>query len=135
LKDIGFFPNNLRIEATSRFAYLTQKANLMFINIILVDPYYEVCQIAQFTSFKRFDLDSKKVQSDVIMKAGMYCTKENKSQTDYDIKVLLQYPTKLMTYELAMPEDGEESYYSETMSEDSGGDEDGDGIKETSLLS
>lgn len=50
LVDVGFYPGSLKIEASSRFAFLTQnKQKRQFIvNFLLVDPFYGQPQIALF---------------------------------------------------------------------------------------
>ena len=44
--DLGFYPKGLRIEACSKFAYVTfdtsKKDPVAYINILLVDPYNDV---------------------------------------------------------------------------------------------
>lgn len=42
LDDIGFYPNNLFLEASSIFAFLSldKKLKKVIINLIIVDPYY-----------------------------------------------------------------------------------------------
>jgi len=57
LKDFGFYKGQLRIEGCSNFVYLTQIKDMIYANVIMVDPYYEVVQIAHFKSHKVFYLD------------------------------------------------------------------------------
>ena len=47
LEDLGFKPAGLRIEACSRFAYLTtnQKSLRTYLNLLLIDPFYDNTQI------------------------------------------------------------------------------------------
>ena len=39
--DIGFFPNYLSIECCSCFLYLTKKCCKIYMNLLLVDPYFD----------------------------------------------------------------------------------------------
>lgn len=59
LSDIGFYPGNLSIEASSRFAFLTydKRKKEYIVNFLAVDPYYGETQFAIFKSTKRVDLD------------------------------------------------------------------------------
>jgi len=56
LKDIGFYPNGLNIEAASRFAYLTfdKKEKTIINNFLICDPYYDNIQISLFKSTQHF---------------------------------------------------------------------------------
>jgi len=49
-EDIGFYPGHLRIECCSSFLYLTLKDNIVRMNLLLLDPFYEELQIALFKS-------------------------------------------------------------------------------------
>ena len=42
LEDVGFYPNNLFLEASSIFAFLTldKKNKEVIINVMIVDPYH-----------------------------------------------------------------------------------------------
>ena len=50
LDDLGFDSQDLKIEACSRFAFLTlhERTQRMLVNIMLIDPYYDTIQIALF---------------------------------------------------------------------------------------
>ena len=47
LEDLGFKTGYLRIEACSRFAYLTRNEHTQYtyLNLMLIDPYYDATQI------------------------------------------------------------------------------------------
>ena len=42
-KDIGFYPNGMKMEACSRFAFLTydKKEKTIINNFLICDPYYD----------------------------------------------------------------------------------------------
>ena len=52
LEDIGFYPNNLFLEASSIFSFLSldKKLKKVIINVLIVDPYYGDTQFAVFRS-------------------------------------------------------------------------------------
>jgi len=119
-EDIGFYPDNLRIEMCSHFCFLTRdkKTNTNLINFLLIDPYYEHTQIALFKSHMRFPIHNSKKFEDVVIKNIVYCTKKNKNDTDFEIKCLTQYPT-FFNIDALDDADEEDSYYEQTGSEDS----------------
>lgn len=43
-QDIGFYPNQLRLELCSHFAFLTheRKSNQAIVNLLFIDPYYDI---------------------------------------------------------------------------------------------
>jgi hypothetical protein len=55
-KDIGFYPNGLNMDGTSRFAFLTfnKKDKTIINNFLICDPYYDDIKIALFKSSKTF---------------------------------------------------------------------------------
>ena len=60
LMDIGFFPEDLRIECCSRFAYITRRegkhsTSENHLNLLLVDAFCPSLQAALFKSSTTFD--------------------------------------------------------------------------------
>ena len=55
-EDLDFAPKGLKINCCSRFAFLTldEDTQKIFVNILLVDPYYETPQILLFQSSNFF---------------------------------------------------------------------------------
>jgi hypothetical protein len=78
LEDIGFYPNNLKIEASSRFAFLTYNEHDLeiIINVLICDPYYGDVQMALFQASKNKRFNSRaffgKKYKDVMIKSIMY---------------------------------------------------------------
>ena len=103
LKDLGFHVKGLRIEACSRFAFLTlnKKSQRMFVNVLFVDPYYTDTEICLFKSKKSFIFDSANTK-DVIVKSIMY------EKAGQDLILLLQQPDYLHRFTL---EDTEEDLF------------------------
>ena len=98
-EDIGFYPNDLFIEASSKFAFLTidRFKKEVIMSLLIVDPYYYETQFAYFRSSRRFnqkDFFGKK-EYDIMIKNYAYCTKENANDKNFDLKVVTQYPTHL----------------------------------------
>ena len=100
LTDLGFNVKGLRIEACSRFAFLTlnKKSQRMFVNVLFVDPYYTDTEICVFKSKKCFIFESSETK-DVIVKSIMY------EKAGIDLILLLQQPEYLHRFTL---EDTEE---------------------------
>ena len=61
-EDIGFYPNELRIEMSSNFVFLTfdKKLNQTMVNVLIIDPYYKQVEIAIFQSNKCFESHKSK---------------------------------------------------------------------------
>jgi hypothetical protein len=76
-EDLGFFPNELNIEMCTNLVYLTQETGqeALIVNILLMDPYYDVCQIALLRSTTRFELWQTKKYQDVMIQNFLYCYK------------------------------------------------------------
>jgi hypothetical protein len=92
LEDLGFYADNLFLEASSIFAYLTldKKEKQIIVNILIVDPYYGETQFAIFQSTKRFaenDYFGKK-DYDVMISNFAYTNKENENDRNFDLKVI-----------------------------------------------
>ena len=92
-KDIGFYSNGMKMEATSRFAFLTydKKAKTIINNYLICDPYYDDIQIALFKSSKTFSSKSffGKKNKDVIIRNIMYRNQEG------ELKIVSQYPSDI----------------------------------------
>jgi hypothetical protein len=60
-EDIGFPTEGLSIEGCSSVAFLTLKPESLnvHINLILIDPYYDIVQISLFKSSKYFEFNKK----------------------------------------------------------------------------
>ena len=73
LKDLGFNEKGLKIEACTVFAFLTNDKifQRLFINILLVDPYYDQTQICLYKSKKCFIFKSPETR-DIVLKSVMY---------------------------------------------------------------
>ena len=89
--DIGFYPQNLRIEMCSRLVFLTNPSrdgDNFKLNVLLVDPYYATTQFALFKSSKSFipDDSDKKLMQDTIVEAFVYTALEDSG--DLSVKVL-----------------------------------------------
>lgn len=56
-EDIGFFHENINIEACVNFLFLSQRRNKLFLNLMLIDQYYKHTQFALFTSSYYADFD------------------------------------------------------------------------------
>ena len=59
-RDIGFFPDDLKIECCSHFLFITQNDNFHNgqgnrFNLLLVDPFYKEFQAAWFRSSSYYD--------------------------------------------------------------------------------
>jgi len=76
-EDIGFYPDKLRIELCSNIVFLTQnrKTDEIQLNVMLIDPYYEICQVALFKSSKRINLPKARKYQDVMIQNFLYCSK------------------------------------------------------------
>ena len=76
--DIGFNPSGLRIEACSRFPFVTynRKKKKYSINLILIDPHYDDIQIVLFRTDKRYYFTGGNGDkfNDIIIKSVMYTT-------------------------------------------------------------
>lgn len=70
LSDLGFTPKGMRIEGCSQFAFLTKnkKNSEIFVNMMLVDPYYDKPQISLFKSSSFFKGNPKPKYNDVVVK-------------------------------------------------------------------
>ena len=75
-QDIGFYPQDLRIECCSCFLFLTTKrhksdddSHTTFFNLLLADPYHDEIQIAIFRSHSNVD-DELFRQGDIIIKSA-----------------------------------------------------------------
>jgi hypothetical protein len=90
--DLGFTPGRLRIELCSNIVFLTQdrKDDSLFVNILLIDPYYDVPQLALFKSSQRFSFPPGKKYQDIMIKNFLYCNKAATGETEF--KCLTQYP-------------------------------------------
>lgn len=60
LSSLGFNSSNFNIEGSSQVVFLTRnmKTNHVNINLLLVDPYYDPCNIVLFKSLRFFELAS-----------------------------------------------------------------------------
>jgi NAD-dependent SIR2 family protein deacetylase len=98
LKSIGFDDSFLSIGTCSKFVYLTSSMNkvegdatkdflTIWINILLVDSFNRVPEVAHFKSSKIFKMtfDKNKNSLDLLQQARMYHNGE-------DYFLLLQYP-------------------------------------------
>ena len=92
LESVGFYPNNLFLEASSIFAFLTldKKNKEVIINVMIVDPYHGETQIAVFQSTKRFEEKDYfgKRDYDVMVRNYAYTDKDNEVDIDFDIKMM-----------------------------------------------
>ena len=76
--DVGLDDRNLNIDGCARFLYITCKANQaskvtdddykekVWLNLLIVDPYNKMPQVAHFKSKKIFDLRTTSQYEDVI---------------------------------------------------------------------
>ena len=92
LEDIGFYPNNLFLEASSIFSFLTldKKLKKVIINVLIVDPYYGDTQFAVFRSTRQFDEKDYfgKMDYDVMIRNYAYTDKEDEKDMNFNVKMV-----------------------------------------------
>ena len=91
-EDIGFYPGSMRLEMCSNFVFLTQERStqLITLNLFLIDPYYEVPQMALIQSKRKFKFPYRTGKyDDVMIKTILYMSQK---QADIEVKCLTQYP-------------------------------------------
>ena len=86
IKDLGFKPYDLKMEASTSMVFITsnRKTRREAINIMIIDPYYESFQISLFQSSSYFNTKSSGMFTDSTNGNGrIYQNKRN------EIKLLL----------------------------------------------
>ena len=100
--EIGFYPNNLRIECCSPFLYMTRREKendpgryLNHLNLILLDPFCDCLEAVIFQSSTIFDNDIIK-NSDMIIKTIIQNNRASSMDDDFNIYLWSQVPDKLI---------------------------------------
>ena len=101
-EDIGFYPNGLRVECRSHFAFLTAgkgefSGNITKnrINLLLIDPFYEDTQITHFKSSVFFDNEIF-TESDTIAQSVIQSTMGKKRDLKFKTYIWTQFPQNLV---------------------------------------
>jgi len=93
-KDIGFFYEDLLIEACVKIAFVTTCDNKVFMNLMLIDPYHEETQFALFTSSHIIKLENFQ-EDDLIEKIVAIPSKRNQElkgrDKSYKVYLISQY--------------------------------------------
>ena len=97
-QDIGFYPQDLRIECCSCFLFLTTKrakrandVNTTVFNLLLVDPFHDKIQVAIFQSLSNVNEEILE-QEDSIIKCASTSTMGKRKDSSYKMYLWTQFP-------------------------------------------
>ena len=93
--DLGFKTDGLYLDGCSKFAYLTlnELTQKIFVNIMMIDPYFVEPQILHWKSSAFFYEKRGSEFYDMQIKTVLYNTKT-------EVKMVKQYPTFLQEYSM-----------------------------------
>lgn len=105
VESIAFITKNLNMEASSMFVFLTKnkKTNLIKMNTMLIDPYYDSINIVLFKSNKFFKdsscgcLDREQAYQKIV-----FNTSRSQHDTMFEIRLMIQNHNAMVMTSLAL---------------------------------